>query len=161
MWRHAHNHQCSLLLLCSSMYDIVPVQASTPGLYDGYCSDPLLRASAGQSLYADSRTEQYIFAFFTWCILLISSGMAVHLARCDRGRSARQVHHTLLALATRTSPRLSAIRNWHERCIADSVDLIIRKGEGCGWRRILFWLFHVPIALCTSLPAVGYVLSQK
>ena len=146
----------ALLFLCGIL--ITGLYVGTPGLYDGYCGDPLLGSTAAHSLFGESVSEQYLFCLCCWSMFVVDTGMWAFTKHNDRRKAALNVHRILMYQVYRKSPMLTALSNWYEGC---KYGRSIHNKAVPYWRRVLFWVFHIPAAMLTSLPAVGYVLSQN
>eukprot|EP00656_Telonema_subtile_P000554 TRINITY_DN10255_c0_g1_i1.p1 TRINITY_DN10255_c0_g1~~TRINITY_DN10255_c0_g1_i1.p1 ORF type:complete len:994 (-),score=211.74 TRINITY_DN10255_c0_g1_i1:784-3765(-) len=135
------------LAVCGVVLVILAV--ASPNIYQDGCSDPLLRCTTANTTAGP--LYQWLWVLFT------CSGMGCYFVFRNRlrelhiGQRAESVHACLLSMG---SPLQNAVASWRGKVHTPHRD-------GWPWRRIVSHLLHIPLLLVSSIPAVGFVLSQN
>ena len=149
------------------------VNLSSDGLFDasGGCTDPFIRASIASIGTWDTSplgipvAYQWLFVLYSGAILVIGFVyMTSKLHQNDPKHRAQSVYRYISALASSPETVLAgqALQRWRIRsrgCITTVPVLTVEhlSKRVPLWRRILFYIFHLPILFLASIPAVGYV----
>lgn len=111
------------------------------------CSTTIASVSA-------STPYQWLWVLLDCVVISVIALLTERLKRNNRISKAEQVHEILLMLTHQPQPK-KAVDQWRSNAVADQApqDMTDKLRSVELWRRVLFYLMHIPILLITSLPA--------
>lgn len=133
------------------------------GLFDEGCTDPFIRTTIAP--IDVSVSYQWLFVVYVSAVLWCVATMAALLMLNDPHLRAESVYKCICILASNSETAVAAaVQHWKTNrlglTVSDVADFSqARKHRVPIWRRVLFYVFHLPILFLASLPAIGYVRS--
>ena len=164
-----HLHSRSVQLLAASMVfgvALVFLNIFTDNFFtdsqfgEHSCVDPLINTTIAN--VKPNAVYQWVWVLFSIGMLILVGKLTDGLRRDELILRAQRVHHMLCRVASQTLVRRT-MKQWQEGAISGRKEWHVYE-HGIPvklHRRIAFYMLHLPLLLCSGLPAWGYVLSIK
>ena len=160
----------TLLVLFALGTWFVVVNLLTKGMFDDDgCTDPFIRSTIAPIQV--NHVYQWLFVAYSSVVLWTQGYTAIRIDRDNPKHRAQRVYLCMCNLCGLSSDpqneaRRGAMHQWKLKSLCSNSatphgSSRLSTPSVPLWRRVLFYVFHLPVLALASLPAIGFVLSKN